>query len=316
MIIGLIVLWKGSDITVDAAKRLAKKFSISHAVLGLTLVSIGTSLPEIFTNLYVGYRIYTGTDVSGIAVGVILGSQISQITLILGTAALIGTMYAKTHTFKREVPMLFIALGGLWLSAIDGYVHPFEALILIIIYFGYLSFINTEHQVANNIKHEIKHKRRRHINAPKQILIAIFGLILLILGGKLVVDNAEILAMEFGVSQSLVGILIIGPGAALPEMTVAITGMRKRASGISLGALLGSNITDPLFSFSVGALLAGYTFEKSLLWFDMPYWLMATCVAVLFIWTGRRIGRKNKKEGLTLIGIFAFFVILKLWLFL
>ena len=315
VIVGLIVLWKGSDFTVDAAKRLARKFRISHAVLGLTLVSIGTSLPEIFTNVYVGYRKYTGTDVSGIAVGVILGSQITQITLILGTAALLGTMYAKRHTFRREVPMLFIALFGLYISALDGFVHPIEALALIIIYFGYLSFINKEHQVANNIKHEIKHKRRRHINAPKQFAIAIFGLVLLIIGGKLVVDNAEILADDFGVSQSLIGILIIGPGAALPELTVAISGMRKKASGISLGALLGSNITDPMFSFGIGAVIAGYTFERSLLGFDMLYWLMATCIAVLFIWTGRRIGRKNKKEGFTLIALFAIFVVLKLLVF-
>jgi cation:H+ antiporter len=316
IIVGLIILWKGSDFTVDAAKRLAKKFNISHAVLGLTLVSIGTSLPEIFTNVYVGLRVYSGAEVDGIAVGVILGSQITQITLILGTAALLGTMFAKKHTFRREVPMLFIALGGLWISALDGFVHPLEALILIIMYFGYLSYLNKYHQVSNNIKLEMKHKKRRHINAPKQLALAILGLVLLIIGGKLVVDNAEILAMEFGVSQSLIAILIIGPGAALPELTVAIQGMRRKASGISLGALLGSNITDPMFSFGIGAIIAGYQFEEALLWFDMPYWLMATCIAVLFIWTGRRIGRKNKKEGFALIGIFVLFVILKLWLFL
>ena len=316
IIVGLIILWKGSDLTVDAAKRLAKKFNISHAVLGLTLVSIGTSLPEIFTNVYVGLRVYSGAEVDGIAVGVILGSQITQITLILGTAALIGTMFARRHTFRREVPMLFIALGGLWLSALDGHVYPYEAFVLIVIYFGYLYYLNRYHQVANNIKLEIKEKKRKHINAPKQLALAVLGLALLIIGGKLVVDNAELVAQQFRVSQSLIAIVIIGPGAALPELTVAISGMRKKASGISLGALLGSNITDPMFSFGVGAIIAGYEFEEALLWFDMPFWLMATCIAVLFIWTGRRIGRKNKKEGLTLVGLFALFVILKLWLFL
>ncbi|RLC77579.1 MAG: hypothetical protein DRI61_11285 [Chloroflexi bacterium] len=313
--IGLVLLLKGSDIIVDAAMELSKKYTLSHTAIGLTLVSVGTSLPEITTNLYVGTRVSTGSDVSGIAVGLIIGSQVTQITLILGTAALIGTMFAKKHTFRREIPMLFLALGALWLSALDGFVHPLEALVLVCIYLGYLYFVNTHHNMANNIKHEIKHKKQKHINAGKQIALMIFGLVILIIGGKLVVDNAEALAESFRVSQSLIGILIIGPGAALPELSVAISGMRKKASGISLGALLGSNITDPLLSFGLGAMVAGYNFEEHLLWFDMPYWLMATATASLFIWTGRRIGRKNKWEGATLVAIFAAFVLLKLFYF-
>ena len=315
LIIGLALLVKGSDLTVDASKALSKKYRLSHTALGLTLVSVGTSLPEITTNIYVGTRMSAGTDVSGIAVGLIIGSQITQITLILGTAALIGTMYAKSHTFRREIPMLFVALGALWLSAIDGFVHPIEALVLVLIYMGYLYFVNTHHNMTNNIKHEIKHKNQKHISASKQMAIAIVGLLLLVLGGKLVVDNAEALAAEFRVSQSLIGILIIGPGAALPELSVAVSGMRKKASGISLGALLGSNITDPLLSFGLGATIAGYSFEENLLWFDMPFWLMATAIAALFIWTGRRIGRKNPLEGLVLVAIFGIFVMLKLFMF-
>ncbi len=315
IVIGLALLLKGSDITVDAAKALARKFKLSHTAIGLTLVAVGTSLPEITTNLYIGSRISAGADISGLAVGLIIGSQITQITLILGTAALIGTMHANKHTFKREIPMLFVALGALWLSALDGFVHPIEALALVSIYIAYMIIVNRDHNMANNIKHEIKHKRRNNINAPKQLLIATFGLILLVIGGKLVVDSAETLAAEFRVSQTLIGILIIGPGAALPELSVAISGMRKKASGISLGALIGSNITDPLLSFGLGAMIAGYTFEASLLTFDLPYWLMATAVASLFIWSGRKIGRKNRKEGLTLIIIFGVFVLLKLLIF-
>ncbi|MDO9537337.1 MAG: hypothetical protein Q7J68_03355 [Thermoplasmata archaeon] len=148
IIIGLALLLKGSDIIVDAAKALSKKYNLSHTAIGLTLISLGTSLPEITTNLYVGTRISAGADVSGIAVGLIIGSQVTQITLILGTVALIGTMYAKKHTFKREIPMLFIALGALWLSALDGYVHPIEALGLVSIYLVYLAFLNRDHNMS------------------------------------------------------------------------------------------------------------------------------------------------------------------------
>jgi cation:H+ antiporter len=312
IIIGLVLLWKGSDLTVDASKKLALKFGISHALIGLTLVSIGTSLPEITTNIYSGLRIRAGADVSGIAVGLIIGSQISQITFILGSAALFGIMYRTRQTYRREAPMLFIAIFGLFLAGLDGHVYPVEALILIIVYLAYLYLLYRDYRTESLSNKE--RKKYSKISTGKELALAVIGLAVLIVGGKLVVDSAEVLAEELRVTDTLIGILVVGPGAALPELSVAITGMRKRASGISLGTLLGSNITDPLFSFSVGAIFAGYTFDTALLWFDIPYWTMATAIALGMMWKGKRIGSR-KTSGMVLICIFVIYVLLKLSLF-
>lgn len=317
IIFGLVCLWKGSDLTVDASKKLAIKYGISHAIIGLTLVSIGTSLPEITTNIYTGMRIQGGSDVSGVAVGLILGSQISQITFILGSAALFGIMYARDKTFHREVPMLFVAIGGIFLTGLDGFVAPWEAVILITVYIVYLYSLFQDHktdQINNGFDKKEARRKHRRIKTGAQAAKIVAGLTILIIGGKLVVDNAEALANGMGIDTTLIGILVIGPGAALPELSVAISGMRKKAAGISLGALLGSNITDPLFSFGVGALFAGYTFNMDLLWFDIPYWTMATGTALVLMWKGRRLGRK-KRSGIILITIFAVYVLLKLTTF-
>ncbi len=311
MILGFFLLWKGSDLTVDASKNLATKFGISHAVIGLTLVSVGTSLPEIFTNVYTGLRVNAGAEVSGIAVGMILGSQISQITFILGAAALVGIMYASEFTFKRDVPMMFVAIAMFFMVGLDGQVTRVEGVMLITIYLVYLFLINKQDHVAGNIKNEMKNGNHKEISTSKQAGMAIVGLVILIIGGIFVVDNAEILAGEFGVSNTLIGILVIGPGAALPELSVAVSGMKKEAEGISLGALIGSNITDPLLSFGAGVVVAGYAFDQNLLWFDIPYWTMATAIAVTLMWPGKRIGRL-KITGVILISLFLVYAALKL----
>ncbi len=314
VILGLAFLWRGSELTVDASKRLALKFGISHAIIGLTLVSIGTSLPEITTNIYSGLKIMGGQpEASGVAVGLIIGSQISQITFILGAAALFGIMYATTKTFKREVPMLFIAISGVFITGYDGRVERWEAATLITIYLIYLFILFKDHRFDAKNNHH-KRKKYRKIKTSSQVGHIIIGLVILIIGGKLVVDNAVEIAHQLRVDTTLIGILIVGPGAALPELSVAISGMRKKAPGISLGALLGSNITDPLFSFGIGAVFAGYTFDTALLWFDIPYWTMATCIAVGLMWRGRRIGRL-KITGVVLIAIFVVYVLLKLAIF-
>ena len=206
MILGFLFLWKGSDLTVDASKNLATKFGISHAVIGLTLVSVGTSLPEIFTNIYTGLRVNAGAEVSGIAVGMILGSQISQITFILGAAALVGIMYTNKFTFKRDVPMMFVAIAMFFMVGLDGQVTRVEGAMLITIYLVYLFMINKQDNVAGNIKNELKNHNHKEINTAKQGGIALLGLVILIIGGIFVVNNAEVIASEFGISNTLIGI--------------------------------------------------------------------------------------------------------------
>ena len=311
LILGLFILWKASDMTVDAARRLAEKYSISPIIVGLTIVSIGTSLPEIFTNVYAGLQIRAGVDLSDLAIGTTLGSQISQITIILGITAMIGVIYVDRKSLKREGAMLIVAILGMALAGMDGRITPFEGFILAITYLAYLAYINSTHRIFQNIKKEIKEKKRKEIKAGAQLFLITVSILLLIFGGKLVVENAHAIAIETGISDAFIGIFIIGLGTSLPELSVGISGMKKKEEGISLGTLLGSNITDPLLSLGLGAMIAGFTFDTDLLFLDIPFWLIVTCLALGFMWFCK-LGKKHIKEGIILIACYGVYIGLKI----
>ena len=142
------------------------------------------------------------------------------------------------------------------------------------------------------------------------------GIALLIYGAEFVVNNALAIADTFGLAQSFLGVLIIGVGTALPEFSTAIRGILKKSEDISLGTLIGSNVTDPLFSTGLGAMVAGFSFPKDLLFFDIPFWFIASLIALLLIHKKMRIGKEDKKEGIILIMLFVIFVILKVRFFM
>jgi len=144
------------------------------------------------------------------------------------------------------------------------------------------------------------------------------GIAILIFASDLVVGSALILAEVWGVTQSFVGVMIVGVGTGLPELSTAIRAIFKKAGGISLGTLIGSNITDPLFALPVGAMAAGVglTFDKNLLFFDIPFWFIASIIALCMFCKGMKMGKEKKKDGFILIGIYLLFVFLKLTFFM
>lgn len=314
LMLGIFILWRASDITVDASKRLAKKYSISPLIVGLTIVSIGTSFPEIFTNVYAGFQIKAGVDVSDLAIGTTIGSQVSQITLILGITALVGALCVTKKSLKRDGTMLIVAILGMTLAGLDGRITPIEGLVLSTGYIIYIAYLYKTNMVFQNIKKEVKEKRLKEIRASTQFFAIAVSIALLIIGGKLVVDNAYKMAVDYGLSEGLIGIFIIGLGTSLPELSIGISGMRKKARGISIGTLLGSNITDPMLSLGLGAMVAGFSFDMRLWAFDIPFWLIATCLVLLLLWHCKT-ERKHRRLGLTLIIIYGVFAVLKLLVF-
>jgi cation:H+ antiporter len=316
LLTGIFFLWLGSDFVVESARNLAKKFKISHALVGLTIISIGTSLPEIFTNIFSGIKKLSGINASGIAVGTNIGSDVTQITLILGLTALIGTMYTTKHTVRRDGLMILVSIIAMFIMGFDGVITRLEGVILFFSYIIYLIYISREAHLLKKINREIHNRHSRHkIKTTNQLCIFIIGLALLIFGTKLVVENAIFLADKLGLAQSFIGIMIIGVGTGLPELSTAIRGVLRNAQGISLGTLIGSNITDPLFSLGSGAMIAGFNFDKNLIYFDLPFWFLASIVALYLIHKKMKIGKEDRKEGLILIFLYIIFVIIKIKFF-
>lgn len=301
--LGVLGLWWGSDYAVDAAKRIASSLKISEIVVGLTIASIGTSLPEIFTNLAAGYSTLHGEDASGIAIGNIIGSNLGQITIILGILGLLGTFEIDGRALRRNGLMMVMALLLMFLSCVDGHVSPVEGITLAGIYLLYLLYLIREEKVFSKVRvHE--HKSSLLIDLIKVFL----GIVAIIFSANLVVGSGVTLATESGVPESLIGIFV-GLGTSIPELTVSLRALGKKQGHLSLGNLIGSNITDPLLSFGLGAAIAGVSVSSKVLYFDFPYWFFATVIALLLLLNHLDL---NKKESTVLISLYLFFIYLRL----
>jgi len=313
LIIGIAGLWLGSFLVVEAAKNIAKMLRISQTLVGLGIISIGTSLPEIATNVKSGL-----IGASGIAVGTNIGSCLTQITLILGMTAIIGTIKTKKQIIKRDGMMVLIAIVLMFLVGITGYkISRIEGFALIFIYLAYIFYISRKEGFFKKVGMKIGDDFTKHkTEGLKDVIFMIAGVVILIYAADFVVENALHLASEWGVSQSFIGVMIIGVGTGLPELSTAITGIFRKAGAVSIGTLIGSNITDPMFSLGAGAIASGSVglmFEKGLLFFDIPFWFIVTGIALLLLGKNMKLERK---EGFALVGLYAVFVFLKLRFFM
>ncbi len=322
LLLGLVLLWFGSDFVIESAKKLASKLRVSHLFIGLTIVSIGTSLPEIFTNIYSAFSNLRGVFASGVAVGIVVGSSITQMTLVVGIVALMGSLKSGKKTLVRDIPIIFLAILLTFLAGLDGFVSRLEGLILVITYMVYLFFLSRdEHRERKDglLKEPLDAVEIKSDVLKKKPLLAallmLLGLGLLVLGSKFVVDNALIIAGSLNLTQTFVGVLIIGVGGCIPELSIALRGITRRARGISLGALIGSNITNPLFALGAGTLISGFSFNKSLLAFELPFWALSLITVAVLLKKKASVGLREKKQGLLLIGLYAFFVLMKIVFF-
>lgn len=318
VLFGGIGLWLCSDFIIDAVKRVAKAIGISELLIALTVVSIGTSLPEISTNIFSGIKVMHGiADASGIAIGTNIGSDIFQITFVLGFTGIIACIHTTKRTLYQNGFMVLFSIVLFWLvsrffgNKNGGYfITRWEGFIILAIYIAYLYYIAKKEHTFDKFIISVKNKNKDNCNIPLNIFFMIFGLSALLLASKLVVENALVLMDLWQVKSSFIGVLIVGTCSALPELSTSITAVLKKAKDISLGTIIGSNITDPLMSTGIGAMIAGFNVTPSLMWFDLPFWFIASIIALLLI--RRKRLTLNRKEAIILVFLYFFFVFLKI----
>ncbi|MBW2989402.1 sodium:calcium antiporter [Candidatus Woesearchaeota archaeon] len=323
LIAGVVGLYFGADYVVESAKEISERLNISQTLVGLTIISIGTSLPEIMTNLSSGLKVRLGIEASGIAVGTNLGSDIVQITLILGCVILFGALSSTKKLMKKDGMMVLLSIIAVFIVGLTGSkITLAEGIILLLAYFIYLHSRGMHEKVIGKVRDEIKNFRIESFRAYlKDGILMALGIGILILASDIVVRSALIIAEIWGVAQSFIGVMVIGVGTALPELSTALRALFKKAGDISIGTLIGSNITDPMFSMAVGAIAtgsAGLSFDKSLLFFDVPFWFIASIIALLLISfrTEPKEGKTASRRGLVLIGLYIIFMVLKFRFFM
>ncbi|MBU0536208.1 MAG: calcium/sodium antiporter [Nanoarchaeota archaeon] len=285
IVLGLFGLWLGADLVINSSQRIAKSLNISEASIGLTILSIGTSLPEITTHIVSSIDILNGVEASGIAVGTNVGSNLFQITMVMGIVGLFVTIKSNDIIIKRDYLLMLGAILLLWLFSLGGFISRLEGIILAGIYLMYLIYLSKKEKVRDKNPYQTKY--------IKDFILIAAGIALLLFSADFVVDKAIILSENWGIAESFVGTLIIGLGTALPELTTAIIGLMKGANDLSLGTLVGSNITNPMLALGIGAAISGYTVDKYLLWFDIPVWFLFSLIILMFFYRSHKLNRSE-----------------------
>lgn len=305
---GLVGLWLGSGLAIDFGKKIAEALRISTLIIGLTVTSIGTSLGEIVTNIVAGFGRLQGIDTSGLAVGTVIGSNISLITFVLGFCGLFTVYYMEhnKNSMSRDWTMLFFAIGLMFLFGFDdGKIDYVEAGILILTYGIYIFMLFKKEQVFEKVAES---KNNKHVLRLFFDLAMVFiGVIIVIYSANLVIGNGISVANKFSINKELVG-LLIGFGTSLPELTISLRALYMGSHGLSIGNLIGGGITDPLLSLGTGALISPLIVDSEALFFDIPFLFISTLLAWLFF---KRGGKLDKFEASILVGMYFIFVWLK-----
>ena len=305
LVLGLFGLWIGAELTTRGAISIAKKLKISYMFIGLTILAIGTDLPELFIDLTAAIQKLQGVDTSGLILGETVGTVISQTTFILGLIGLFGLVVISKREFLRDGLIMIGSAAVFFLMSMDGQISMMDGVILVIIYAFYFMTVLREEKLHEKIRNN-----RGYGVMLWAAVSLIAGLFFLVFASKIVVENAVELANLWGISQTLVGLLIVGFGTSLPELSICVTAVRKKAGHLSIGNLIGSNIFDILFTLGISAVVAkGFSVTNSLVEFDIPF-MIGVCVLAIFLLRTKM--KLHKREAITLILVYAAYVALKL----
>lgn len=309
-ITGFIFLIKGADILVDGSSSIAKKMKISDLVIGLTIVAFGTSAPELIISSIASLQGSTG-----ISLGNIIGSNISNTLLILGTAAVITPLVIKKHTVHKEIPFSLLAVVAVAIMindyAMDG--HTSNALtrsdglvlILFFIIFMYYTFGMSKNRegVLQGItsKNEVE-----EFHNFRSVVMIVIGLLGLFFGGRWIVSGAMEIALTLGLSESLVGLSIVAIGTSLPELAASAVAARRGKADIAIGNIVGSNIFNFLWVLGVASAISPIEFDTALN-VDIFSLIGITFVLILLMYVGKK-RVLDKYEGLALLGLYLFYI--------
>lgn len=283
-LVGLVALVVGAERAVAAAADIARYYGVSAFFVGVTVISVGTSVPEMTTSVYAAF--YGAGD---IVVGNIVGSETAQITLAIGIVALISPIVAERRNVLIYGGAMTLAMVVMLLTLDDGRIQRSEGFLMMLAYVNFIYTLYTN-EGGEEITEEVVDEE---LERPRRALPwVVAGLALVVVGGQLLVTNGVALARVAGVSEYSIG-LLTGLGTTAPEIVVAGIAAHRGEGGISVGALLGSNITDPVFSLGVGALVADVVVtDLTALAGTTTYMLAVSLVVLGLLYWRRGISRR------------------------
>lgn len=267
IIVGFVALIYGANWLVNGASSLAKKYGVSDLVIGLTIVAFGTSAPELVVN-----SVASADGFSDIVMGNIIGSNNFNLFIILGIAALVYPIAVQRSTITKEIPIslfaavLILVLGNNFFMGSDLEISRWNAAIMLLFFAGFIFYIFKQMKAEPQEENSFMPKSNTAIFG-----LIIFGFAGLIVGGKLVVDNAITVATDLGVSQKIIGLTIIAVGTSLPELLTSVVAALKKNSDIAIGNVIGSNVFNILLVVPISAMIRPIAFNTN---FNQDIWIL------------------------------------------
>lgn len=299
---GLILLIFGADKLVEAASGLAANFGIPNIIIGLTVVAFGTSAPELVVNVMAAFK-----GSSEMVLGNVLGSNIFNVLGILGVSAMIYPLAVKTNTTWIEIPLSLLAAVSVWVLAGDRLLNGMDDDVVsrgdgLILLLFFMVFLVYNIMVSRHPGQDPESVETKSCGTGKALVWIALGLTGLVIGGKLIVDNAVLLAREFGWSERVIGLTIVSIGTSLPELATSVAAVRKKKVDIAIGNVVGSNIFNVFFVLGLSAVIGPVTVGTgNFLDILLNIVVGILLLAFVFIGKGRRLERW---EGLFFLVIY------------
>lgn len=290
LVLGFIILLKGADWFVDGASSIASRFGIPQLIIGLTIVAMGTSLPEAFVSITAALK-----SNAAITIGNVVGSNILNVGIILGITALIRPLHIQNSTIKYEMPFMILVTLVLILLGINTTISRLDGMIMWLFFLGYLYYI---FKMSKNQMEETEIKKTNPLFIP-------LGLVCLMVGSNFAVDAATNIAISLGVSQRFIGLTIVALGTSLPELVTSVTAAKKGNADIAIGNIIGSNIFNILFVVGSSALITPVPFEYH---FIIDSFVAILIGLVLYLCT-KKTRVLDKKAGILLLVTYSIYFI-------
>lgn len=287
-VIGFLLLIKGADLLVDGASSISKKLGVSTLIIGLTVVSFGTSAPELVVNVLSGLK-----GASDIGVGNVLGSNIANILLILGVASIIHELRMRKGLMYREIPFSLLAVLVLTFVANDAgiaersfnQIDRVDGLVLLSIFSIFIYYLATSKSAAL-----FEHAGHiKELPGWKSALYVVLGILGLGFGGKWIVDGAVEIATQAGLSENFIGLTIVAVGTSLPELVTSAVAALKKQVDLAIGNVVGSNIFNIFFILGISSLVSPIDFNPVVNNVDILMVAAATLIFIATVATGKRL---------------------------
>ncbi len=299
LLIGLILLYYGAEWLVKGSSSIAFSFGMKKMVVGLTVVALGTSMPEFVVSLHAAL-----TDNDSVSVGNIVGSNLANILLVLGLSSILNPVNARKSTIYVDMPFLILITVLFNIFCYDGMLAGTDSLILLLLFVGYMTYQVLNRRDKSISQSELPVTEEGHL--LKNSILSIVGIIGLVLGGNLTVRGAVDLAQILGVSNLIIGLTVVAIGTSLPELFTSVVAAMRHEHEISIGNVIGSNLFNIAFVLGIVPLIKPMKISPSVISFDNWFMLGVTILLGLIVLIRGKIA---KPEGILFILLYLFFIL-------